>query len=127
VDSLTNEKVAACAQTGKAYLHTAKDTQGRSVVVVVAGKHFPNVSLLISERFVGMFCKIYNFLQLVIPQISRIPDHQPSVWEVSISGGAAEFFQWRHLFALLHKPLPGSLFSMLTNSFLCANQLIPPC
>ncbi|GAQ86283.1 Sec14p-like phosphatidylinositol transfer family protein [Klebsormidium nitens] len=51
VEALTDERVAACAATGKAYLHTAKDKEGRSVVVVVAGQHRPEeFSLEDSQR-----------------------------------------------------------------------------
>lgn len=41
VDTLTEDSVKGMAVTGKAYLHTSPDIEGRPVVVVVAANHVP--------------------------------------------------------------------------------------
>lgn len=41
VDTLTEDSVKGIAVTGKAYLHTSPDIEGRPVVVVVAANHVP--------------------------------------------------------------------------------------
>ncbi|XP_058088121.1 phosphatidylinositol/phosphatidylcholine transfer protein SFH6 isoform X4 [Magnolia sinica] len=45
VSELSEESVKNIAGTGKAYLHDFLDVNGRPVLVVVASKHFPTVSL----------------------------------------------------------------------------------
>ena len=42
---LSEESVQSVAETGKAYVHDCLDVNGRPVLVVVASKHFPGVSL----------------------------------------------------------------------------------
>ncbi|KAH8967941.1 hypothetical protein BDL97_03G102900 [Sphagnum fallax] len=41
VDKITDVSISRMAATGKAYLHTSPDVEGRPVVIVVAAKHFP--------------------------------------------------------------------------------------
>lgn len=41
VDKITDVSIHRMAATGKAYLHTSPDVEGRPVVIVVAAKHFP--------------------------------------------------------------------------------------
>lgn len=45
VCKLTEEAVKEVAQTGKAYVHDFLDINDRPVLVVVASKHFPEVSV----------------------------------------------------------------------------------
>lgn len=45
VSKLSEESVKDIAETGKAYLHDCLDVKGRPVLVVVACKHFPSVSV----------------------------------------------------------------------------------
>jgi hypothetical protein len=45
VSKLTEESVKDVAQTGKAYIHDFLDINDRPVLVVVAAKHFPKVSV----------------------------------------------------------------------------------
>jgi hypothetical protein len=46
------------AATGKAYLHTSTDVEGRPVVIVVAAKHFPVVKP--RAYLIFQFCQIAN-------------------------------------------------------------------
>lgn len=45
VSNLSEELIKDTAGTGKAYLHDFLDVKGRPVLVVVACKHFPSVSV----------------------------------------------------------------------------------
>jgi hypothetical protein len=45
VSELSEESVKNVAQTGKAYVHDFLDVNDRPVLIVVASKHFPAVSL----------------------------------------------------------------------------------
>ncbi len=42
---MTEESVKDVAQTGKAYIHDFLDINDRPVLVVVAARHFPKVSV----------------------------------------------------------------------------------
>lgn len=45
MSELNEESVAAVAETGKSYVHDLLDNTGRPVLIVVASKHIPSVSL----------------------------------------------------------------------------------
>lgn len=45
VSELSEESVKNVAQTGKSYVHDFLDVNDRPVLIVVASKHFPGVSL----------------------------------------------------------------------------------
>ena len=48
MSELHEESVRIVAETGKAYMHDFLDVNDRPVLIVVASKHFPAVSLKVS-------------------------------------------------------------------------------
>lgn len=55
VDLLTEDSIKGIAATGKAYLHTSPDVEGRPVVVVVAANHFPARDDLVESEKLCIF------------------------------------------------------------------------
>lgn len=58
VSELTEEDVKVVAQTGKAYVHDFLDVNDRPVLMVVASKHIPDVSLEV-EVIYFLTCNVF--------------------------------------------------------------------
>jgi len=56
---LTEEAIKDISQTGKAYVHDFLDINNRPVLVVVASKHFPKVSV----DFVVINYSMYDIIE----------------------------------------------------------------
>lgn len=70
---MTEESVKDVAKTGKAYIHDFLDVNDRPVLVVVAAKHFPKVSVEYYNSYLLIFQTLldYSFLLLCFLQQSE--------------------------------------------------------
>ncbi|PKA56703.1 hypothetical protein AXF42_Ash012833 [Apostasia shenzhenica] len=66
VSNLSEESVKSIYETGKAYLHDFTDVDGRSVLVVVASKHFPEKHDAVEDQKLCVF--------LIEKALRKLPD-----------------------------------------------------
>lgn len=76
VSGLSEEAVQAVAQTGKAFVHDFLDVNDRPVLVVVASKHIPEVSLEVGVIILIFRFVLQKFCELIGETVNMVSHNQ---------------------------------------------------